>query len=65
MKKPKATSAYEDFLESSRQRRVSALKMNEDGMSFAKIGDELGVSPQRAFSIVTKARREAGKPKRA
>jgi len=50
---------YERFMAEANGRRARALKLHAAGKTYAEIGSELGVSKQRAFDLVQRAKLDA------
>lgn len=54
------TGYYEQYIAAARERQAAALKLHKAGKTYEEIGSELGVSKQRAYDIVQRAKQLAG-----
>lgn len=50
---------YERFMADATDRRVRALKLHAAGKTYAEIASEFGISKQRAWDMVQRAKLEA------
>ena len=50
---------YERFMAQADERRARALKLRNDGKTYDEIGAALGISKQRAFDMVQRAKSDA------
>jgi transposase len=50
---------YQQFMAAARKRQAEALKLHQGGKTYEQIGSELGVSKQRAYDIVQRAKQRA------
>lgn len=58
MDKAIANFDHAAWLELARKRRLEALRLHREGRSFAEVGDVLGITRQRAYTLVQAARKE-------